>query len=103
MEEFNAILKAKRLKDGVWEEVQKGRRKIIHSIFSLSSPPFLSRTHLGATFPKLSHRTVFNVYSHTFTLLIEKDICDHQKVSVKLPFIQRSLHFFGKSFFNNNF
>jgi hypothetical protein len=43
-----------------------------------------------------------HVFSYIYSLLIEKDICDHQKFSVKflcvyMSFIRRSFHFLGKS------
>ena len=52
--------------------------------FPSISSPFLSCTHSGSTLPNLSNGAIFTVCSHTFTLLIEKDICDHQNISVKL-------------------
>ena len=47
---------------------------------------------------------IFTVFSHVFSLMVEKDICDCGNISVKLPcvcvpYIRRSLYFFGKSFF----
>ena len=46
---------------------------------------------------------LYQVFTHISSLLTEKDICDRQNISVKLPcvcvpFIWRSLHFFGKNF-----
>ena len=41
------------------------------------------------------------VFTYIYSLLIEKDVCDRQNVSIKLlcvPFVWRSFHFFGKSF-----
>ena len=42
-----------------------------------------SSTHPGDTFPKLSRGAVLYIYS----LLFDKDICDCQNISVKLPCI----------------
>jgi len=30
---------------------------------------------------------LYPVFTYIYSLLIEKDICDHQNVSVKLPFV----------------
>ena len=51
--------------------------------------------HPGVTYPKVSHGTVFTMYSHTFTFLIEKDICDGQNISVKLPCVYVCLSSWG--------
>ena len=45
-------------------------------------------------------KMVPRVFTNIYSLLIEKDICDRRNISVclRVPFIRRSLHFFGKSF-----
>jgi len=59
-------------------------------------------------FTKLPHGTGFTMCSHTFTLLIEKDICDSWNISIKLQcvclcLLPRDLFFFfgrDSSFFS---
>ena len=67
---------------------------------SIFPPPlFLFRTHPGASYPKLSHGTIFNVSSHTFTLFRFRETSVIVETSVKLPFVYVRLYPEISSFF----
>ena len=64
-----------------------------HLIFP---PPFLSRNPWWYFLKTLTWCRLYRVFTYIYSLLIKKDNCDHQNISVKFPcvtIVQRSLHF----------
>ena len=60
------------------------------------SPPLLHPSCLATPPGGTSPKHLYRVFTYSYSLLIKKDICDHQNISIKLPcvyvpFIRRSL------------
>ena len=71
------------------------------SVVFIASRVILQLCIFGKSASEVSLCCIYHLFTYIYCLLIEKYICDCRNVSIKLsfcvPFVHRSLHFFGKS------